>query len=344
MRYFLVFICCAASFTGLRAAEKDSVRLLQLPDTVKAVSFIADIYMNTTDSKKEYAAGIRTALVSLELERENKEREVVFRFPSSAKIVATGLDVEQDDDELEWEYEWKDETTYKLLIASAADSAGNFVLHSGYIFLPGQNKWKLIGTCRTDGYTTLHSPGIITSGDRATHPAFLSNAWVQRPNGGWYYFSGDNIDTVYARPVINPMPNIDSVGQYNKEKALLEKAIKEGKTDVSNSVEGVYYRIIDAGNGKPVSVTDTVTVRYTLRIYNTTDVIDQANEKPATFPLNRLIKAWQLAVPLVKTGGKIKLVIPSGLAYSIRTRAPKIPPNSILEFDIEVLDTKPQAK
>jgi FKBP-type peptidyl-prolyl cis-trans isomerase len=47
---------------------------------------------------------------------------------------------------------------------------------------------------------------------------------------------------------------------------------------------------------------------------------------------------------LVRTGGKLKLVIPSGLAYSIRTRAPKIPPNSILEFEIEVVDAKAAAR
>ena len=53
-------------------------------------------------------------------------------------------------------------------------------------------------------------------------------------------------------------------------------------------------------------------------------------------------QGWQLGVPLCKVGGKIKLVIPSALAYSVRTRAPKIPPNSILVFEVEVLDAKPE--
>jgi FKBP-type peptidyl-prolyl cis-trans isomerase FkpA len=39
-------------------------------------------------------------------------------------------------------------------------------------------------------------------------------------------------------------------------------------------------------------------------------------------------------------GGKIKIIIPSGLAYGIRTRASKIPPNSILVFEVEVLEAK----
>jgi FKBP-type peptidyl-prolyl cis-trans isomerase FkpA len=69
-------------------------------------------------------------------------------------------------------------------------------------------------------------------------------------------------------------------------------------------------------------------------------VISGSTTESYTFLLKGLIKAWQLAVPLVKTGGKIKLVIPSGLAYSMRTRGAKIPPNTILEFEIEVLDAK----
>jgi FKBP-type peptidyl-prolyl cis-trans isomerase len=70
------------------------------------------------------------------------------------------------------------------------------------------------------------------------------------------------------------------------------------------------------------------------------EIFDQTKEKPATFPLNRLIKGWQIGLTKCKKGGKMRLIIPSALAYSIRARAEKIPPNSILLFDIEVLDIK----
>ena len=70
------------------------------------------------------------------------------------------------------------------------------------------------------------------------------------------------------------------------------------------------------------------------------EVFDETKEKPARFPLNRLIRGWQIGLPMCRTGGKIRLIIPSGLAYSIRTRSPKIPPNSVLVFDIEVVEAK----
>ena len=94
------------------------------------------------------------------------------------------------------------------------------------------------------------------------------------------------------------------------------------------------------GTGKQVSVNDTVVAYYKGYLLKDGSVFDETKDKPAIFPLNRLIKGWQIGVPLCKVGGKIKLIIPSNLGYSIRTRAAKIPPNSILVFEIEVVDAK----
>ena len=117
--------------------------------------------------------------------------------------------------------------------------------------------------------------------------------------------------------------------------------MKSGKTDITDSIEGVYYKILNPGAGNQVALTDTVTVHYKGYLFENEEIFDQTKDKPATFPLNRLIKGWQLVIPLLKVGGKIKIVIPSSQAYSIRPRAARIPPNSILVFEVEVLDAKP---
>jgi FKBP-type peptidyl-prolyl cis-trans isomerase FkpA len=322
--------------------SQDSTRRYQLPDSVKAVSFITDINIKSITGKKEVYAGIKTSEVSLAMQSDGKTREIEFEFPETAVVLASGIGVQKDDGELEWNYNWQLNTNYKLLIASASDSAGNYTIYSGYILLPENNKWKLIGSCQVNGNaTTLQSLQTFRSIDKKRSiQADFTNVFAQRSGGSWKRL--DNATS--PPPVINPMPNTDSVQQYAIDRSIIQQAIATGKTDVSKDTAGVFYKIVNAGTGNPVNLTDTVTVHYKLRIFNTDSVLQQT-DKPATFPLNRLIAGWQLVVPLVKAnGGKVKLVIPSGLAYSIRTRSAQIPPNSILEFEVEVLDAKPATK
>jgi FKBP-type peptidyl-prolyl cis-trans isomerase FkpA len=339
----LLSIASICMFLQVAAAGKDSVVYYNLPDSVKAVSFIADINIKST-AKKEVFAGISSQYVSLVLELDKKEKEVSFEFPKNAIVVSTGINVDRSKGELEWKYNWQLNTTYKLLIASAADSAENFVLYSGYIFLPGQQQWKLIGTCRVNGEREgIKAPGTLAStGDRSNVQAVFSNAWCQGSAGSWKRL--DDEGQPGSRPVINPLPNVDSVEQYQLDKARIMQAISSGTTDVYKDTAGVYYKIIDPGSGKSFTVEDSITVHYQLRIFRTAEVISGSPTESYTFPLKGLIKAWQIAVPLIRTGGKIKLVIPSALGYSIRTRAPKIPPNSILEFEVEVMNAKSAVK
>jgi FKBP-type peptidyl-prolyl cis-trans isomerase len=135
------------------------------------------------------------------------------------------------------------------------------------------------------------------------------------------------------------MKNADSITQAQKDKQLILGAIAAGAIDTTGSREGVYYKILEQGSGRNVEVSDTIVAHYKGSLL-TGEIFDQTKDKPATFPLGRLIKGWQVGLPLCKIGGKIRLIIPSGLAYSIRTRSLKIPPNSVLLFDIEVVEVK----
>jgi FKBP-type peptidyl-prolyl cis-trans isomerase len=121
---------------------------------------------------------------------------------------------------------------------------------------------------------------------------------------------------------------------------MIVTAVKNKEIDTTGSKNGVYYHIVKEGTGEYVSVTDTVTVFYKGSLLKDGSIFDQTKEKPATFPLKRLIVGWQMAMPMCRVGGKIRMFIPSGLAYTIRSRSKDIPPNSVLVFDVEVLSAK----
>ena len=140
-------------------------------------------------------------------------------------------------------------------------------------------------------------------------------------------------------PVINLYKNADSVAVAINNTEEIVKAIKAGKIDTTGSTNGIYYKILTEGTGAKVSLNDTVVVNYKGQLLKGF-IFDETKKNPATFPLKRLIKGWQMGLPFCRQGGKIRLIIPSALAYSIRNIA-TIPPNSVLIFDIEVVDIMP---
>jgi FKBP-type peptidyl-prolyl cis-trans isomerase FkpA len=338
MRTYLLVTLSFFSFLSVKATDKDSTVNYDLPDSVKAVQFMAEINVLAITGNKEVSAGIQTDAVKLSIEADRKEREIVFEFPRSVPIMAKGLNTVTEKDEISFAYNWNLNETYKLLIAVATDSADNYSVYSGYIWLSKENKWKLIGTCKITGrWNTIQQPASFSSSGKKGMQITIGQVWVQRNTGSWKNMIAGNLPA----PVVNLFGHIDSTAQRQIDNKIITDAIATGKTDAKNNIEGVYYTMMKEGTGKQVSVNDTVTVNYRLRLFNDTAVIQETKDKPATFPLKRLIKGWQIGVPLCKVGGKIKLVIPSDLAYSIRTRAADIPPNSILVFEIEVLDAKP---
>ncbi len=248
---------------------------------------------------------------------------------------------------------------WKLIASFRAPKDGNY-LHGLYSFVEnfdgvnGQLQRKaLFGNqwIRTDNgrwkeitQSAFSYDATGKAGDRTDYGGGTEANQFYLWNGG-FKETGAKYGDVFNRnpnmssPVVDVARNADSIAQAAKDRQMIFSAIAAGKLDTTGSVSGVYYKILREGTGATVSVTDTVTAFYKGALMNG-DVFDQTKEKPAVFPLARLIKGWQLGVPMCREGGKIQLIIPSGLAYSIRTRSGKIPPNSILLFDIEVVSTK----
>ncbi|MEG1554288.1 MAG: FKBP-type peptidyl-prolyl cis-trans isomerase [Rikenellaceae bacterium] len=121
------------------------------------------------------------------------------------------------------------------------------------------------------------------------------------------------------------------------QKFLEEIAKKDG---VKKTESGMYYEILNAGDQavKAISEQDTVVVNYVGTTIEGKEFDSSIKRgEPATFPLNRVIKGWTEGVQLVGKGGKIKLYIPSELAYGQRGQLG----SQTLIFDIDVLDVKP---
>lgn len=96
------------------------------------------------------------------------------------------------------------------------------------------------------------------------------------------------------------------------------------------------YQVLTEGTGPTPKPGETVSVKYTGSLINGTE-FDSSHDKPATFPVNGVIRGWSEALQKMPVGSKWKLFIPYELAYGERGMPPKIPPFSVLIFDVELL-------
>ena len=108
----------------------------------------------------------------------------------------------------------------------------------------------------------------------------------------------------------------------------------------SSTKSGARFVDLAEGKGTVVSTGAAVIVRFTGRLSDGTR-FDSNREKPApdAFSLKEVIVGWQEGLPGMKVGGRRKLIIPPELGYGSRAVA-KVPANSMLIFDVEVLEVR----
>jgi FKBP-type peptidyl-prolyl cis-trans isomerase len=106
--------------------------------------------------------------------------------------------------------------------------------------------------------------------------------------------------------------------------------------------DGLKYTDLNVGKGARPRAGATVVVHYTGTFLNGKKFDSSRGGKPLEFPLgqHRVIKCWDEAVATMRVGGHRKLVCPPQLAYGARGYPPVIPPNTTLNFDVELVGVK----
>ena len=97
---------------------------------------------------------------------------------------------------------------------------------------------------------------------------------------------------------------------------------------------GLKFRVLQEGEGDPITVNDGAFVVYEGRLLDGT-VFDSSNGSPVPMLPNGVVPGFREALLKMREGGSYRVVIPSELAYGDQDNGP-IPANSDLEFDIRI--------
>ena len=113
------------------------------------------------------------------------------------------------------------------------------------------------------------------------------------------------------------------------------------KSAAVTTKSGMVYEPIKEGSGASPAATDTVKVHYrgTFQDGREFDSSYKRGE-PTEFPLNRVIPCWTEGVQMMKPGGKARLTCPPAIAYGERGAGGVIPPNTTLNFEVELVSVK----
>ena len=126
-------------------------------------------------------------------------------------------------------------------------------------------------------------------------------------------------------------------GQKNLEagKKFLEEVSK--KEGIQSTASGIHYEILKKGTGAKPTPQNKVKTHYHGTLIDGT-VFDSSVERgePIEFQVGGVIQGWQEILPMMPTGSKWRVYIPSHLAYGPQGSPGGIPPNSALIFEIEL--------
>lgn len=165
---------------------------------------------------------------------------------------------------------------------------------------------------------------------------------------------GDKIEKLEIVRVGEEAQKWNAIEAFRTFEGSREKRIAEQKRQAQEKLEkltegfdktasGLYYKILEKGNGAKAQKGKKVSVHYSGALDNG-QIFDSSYKRnqPIEFTLGvgQVIEGWDEGIALLSVGDKARFVIPSHLGYGSRGAGGVIPPNATLVFDVELKNVK----
>lgn len=192
---------------------------------------------------------------------------------------------------------------------------------------------------------------MLTPGDSAIFRVSVDT--LRKINGGQlppYMSAGSTLNyevmmvSVKTKDEVIKENETKSAQQREIDDKLLQEYLAKNNINAQKTPSGLYYTINTPGSGENAKSGQTVSVNYTGKTMDgkTFDSnVDPAFQHVEPFKMvlgqGQVIRGWDEGLALLNKGSKATLYIPSTLAYGAQGN-PSIPANSILIFDVQILD------
>lgn len=124
------------------------------------------------------------------------------------------------------------------------------------------------------------------------------------------------------------------------ENAEISKYCIDNGIEAQKDLSGIYFEIVSPGTTPKPDLNDTVYVLYKGTLLDGT-VVDERSTVPDSSVLADLIDGWKIGLQKIAKGGQIKMVVPSALCYGCNGIPGLVAPNTILYFDVKLVNVKP---
>jgi FKBP-type peptidyl-prolyl cis-trans isomerase FkpA len=134
--------------------------------------------------------------------------------------------------------------------------------------------------------------------------------------------------------------SFDADEQFRNDTTAIRRFITTNNIPAVKDKSGLFYQIIAPGTGAVTYTANTsITAEYEGKLLDGAVFDATKSGSPITFTLGGVITGWQIGIPLIQPGGRIRMIIPSGYAYG-NSAAGAIPANSILDFTVTLSSAK----
>ena len=140
--------------------------------------------------------------------------------------------------------------------------------------------------------------------------------------------------------------SVSKRNELGKAKGAAFLAANKKRPGVITLPDGLQYEVLKKGDSSSATprLQDTVVVHYAGTLIDG-HKFDNSYDRgePLSIGVTGVIRGWTEILQLMHIGDKMKVYIPSELAYGERSAGPDIPGGSTLVFEMELLGIKPPA-